>query len=145
MRHRGLNNKIRSAFISFWMYCAFTRLWVFLSFCLLLHNLCACAWLTSNLMVLKLVSAKGSHTGFNASCSQGNKDQTQHGQRSEGKTQHRHNVNTYVYLCTCCAAVKLIWVCSTHTCKAMLSGVPSLFVSVMSWIALTARTTCPTV
>lgn len=68
------------------------------SFTCSLHHVCACAWLTPNLMVLKLVSAKGSHTGFDASRPQGNKHQPHHRQSTEGNTHTYTSANTHL----CC-------------------------------------------
>lgn len=56
-------------------------------------------------MVLKLVSTEGGHAGLDASCSQGDKHQTHHGQSSEGGAQHTHGVNAYPYLCACYVCV----------------------------------------
>ena len=49
-----------------------------------------------------------------------------------------------VYVCVC-AMYACVLGDITHTWKTMLSGVPSWLVSVMSWMALTAITTCPIV
>lgn len=65
-------------------------------------------------MVLKLVSTKGSHTGFDASCSQGDKDQPHHGQRSEDKTQQGVSVSTHLCLCTCCVCLNNLSVSNSH-------------------------------
>lgn len=103
----------------------------------------ACA--TSNLMVFKLVSTEGGHAGLDASRSQGNEQQPHHGQSSVGTAQHRHSVSIS-------ACVHLFVFRShepnersTHMCKVMSSGVPSLLRSVMSWMALTAMMICPSV
>lgn len=51
----------------------------------------------TNLVVLKLISTEGSHAWFDATCSQSNKEQTDHGQSSGVKTQ-RHYISVCVVL-----------------------------------------------
>lgn len=81
---------------------------------------------TSNLMVFKLVSTEGGHAGLDASRSQGNEQQPHHGQSSVGTTQHRHSVSISVCVHLLRFGHTNPSVRSTHMCKVMSSGVPSL-------------------
>lgn len=93
-------------------------------------------------MLLELVATKGSHTGLDASCAQSNEDEAHHGEGAEGNSSTSTQQDPAARLGE---PFHLVYFDSAYTWKVMLSGFPSMFVSVMSWMALTARTTCPNV
>lgn len=92
-------------------------------------------------MLLELVATKGGHAGLDASCAQSDEDEAHHGERAEGeKSSSRSSSETRKTFSS--HGLGLDW---AYMWKVMLSGLPSMLVSVMSWMALTARTACPAV
>lgn len=97
----------------------------------------------SNLIFIKLISAKGSHTGFDATGAQSDEEEAHHGQRAGRERKRADEQNAVAENGEKTKKKRKQFLTQAYTWKVMLSGFPSPLVSVMSAMALTAMATWP--